>query len=76
MYILSLNGRIVDESQWIAVPATVYPPAILRTLWSQPDGREHLQSTIHNLLQKIGKSHTDVEGLSDVVANYYSKMVK
>lgn len=71
MYILSLNGKVVDDSQWVVQPATVYPPEILRALWSQPDGRKHVKAIIHNLLQKIAESHTDMGRLTDVAAKYY-----
>lgn len=67
----SLNGKVVDDSQWVVQPATVYPPEILRALWSQPDGRKHVKAIIHNLLQKIAESHTDMGRLTDVAAKYY-----
>lgn len=66
----SLNGIVVDNCQWVAQPATVYPQKVLRALWSRPDGRKHVKATIRDLLQKIG-SPSDIGWLSDLTDQYY-----
>ncbi|KAI8002510.1 hypothetical protein LOK49_LG08G00692 [Camellia lanceoleosa] len=41
-----LNGLKVDDCQIIAQPALVFPPEVLRVLWSHPDERQRLETTI------------------------------
>ncbi|KAI8004619.1 hypothetical protein LOK49_LG08G00727 [Camellia lanceoleosa] len=41
-----LNGLKVDDCRIIAQPALVFPPEVLRVLWSHPDERQRLETTI------------------------------
>ncbi|KAJ7979838.1 RNA-binding (RRM/RBD/RNP motifs) family protein [Quillaja saponaria] len=47
-----LNGLKVDGNQLVAQPAPVFPPEILRVLWTRPDERRNLIS-IRNSIVKI-----------------------
>ncbi|KAI8010985.1 hypothetical protein LOK49_LG06G02646 [Camellia lanceoleosa] len=41
-----LNGLKVDDCRIIAQPALVFPPEVLRVLWSHPDERQRLETKI------------------------------
>ncbi|KAJ4824378.1 hypothetical protein Tsubulata_034887 [Turnera subulata] len=47
----SLNGLQVEGRQWVAKPAPVFPPTILRVLWNHPEGRKHVKAVIRSLLE-------------------------
>lgn len=65
-----LNGIEVDGQQLVAKPAPIYPPDVLKVLWSQPEGRKHLKTTFNSLLQKVGGGST--VGLTEVVDKFYA----
>ncbi|KAL3359819.1 hypothetical protein AABB24_016352, partial [Solanum stoloniferum] len=64
-----LNGIEVDGQQLVAKPAPIYPPDVLKVLWSQPEGRKHLKTTFNGLLQKVGGSTV---GLTELVDKFYA----
>ncbi|KAF3456753.1 hypothetical protein FNV43_RR01407 [Rhamnella rubrinervis] len=49
----SLNGLKVDGKKWIAQPAPVFPPEMLKLLWTQPEERKHVISVLRRLLQNL-----------------------
>ncbi|XP_039014328.1 uncharacterized protein LOC120144261 [Hibiscus syriacus] len=51
----SLNGLEVDENWWVALPAPVFPPVILRALWCRPEGRQHVNAVIYKLSREVEK---------------------
>ncbi|XP_055813727.1 uncharacterized protein LOC129883155 isoform X2 [Solanum dulcamara] len=64
-----LNGIVVDGQQLVAKPAPVYPPDVLKVLWSQREGRKHLKTTFNSMLLKVGGSKDD---LTELVGKFYS----
>ncbi|KAL3329098.1 hypothetical protein AABB24_036281 [Solanum stoloniferum] len=65
-----LNGIEVDGQQLVAKPAPIYPPDVLKVLWSQPEGRKHLKTTFNSMLQKVGGGST--VGLTELVDKFYA----
>lgn len=65
----SLNGMEVDGSKWVVQPAPVFSPEVLHSLWSQPEGRRYLRSTVLSLLRKIQKPFAESE-LTELGAYY------
>ncbi|GAV79397.1 RRM_6 domain-containing protein [Cephalotus follicularis] len=66
----SLNGLQLEDGQLLAQPAPVFPPEILKALWSKPDERRHVKAVILKLAK-----NTDLEDtteLLDLVSKYYS----
>ncbi|KAF5752400.1 hypothetical protein HS088_TW01G00309 [Tripterygium wilfordii] len=66
-----LNGLVVDGRRWVAVPAPVFPPAILNVLWSDPDGKRHVKATVDSLMRKLG--NVDMEEFTSLSAMYFGK---
>lgn len=62
-----LNGIEVDGQQLVAKPAPVYPPDVLKVLWSQREGRKHLKTTFNSMLLKVGGSKA---GLTELVGKF------
>ncbi|XP_004247930.1 probable GPI-anchored adhesin-like protein PGA55 isoform X1 [Solanum lycopersicum] len=65
-----LNGTEVDGQQLVAKPAPIYPPDVLKVLWSQPEGRKHLKTTFNSMLLKVGGGST--VGLTELVDKFYA----
>ncbi|EOY06089.1 Uncharacterized protein TCM_020923 [Theobroma cacao] len=66
---------VVNKNRWLVQPAPIFPPAILRALWSQPEERRHVKSVMCNLLRKLEKPihTTELSQLTDLAAKYYGK---
>nr|GMD77272.1 GPI-anchored adhesin-like protein precursor [Ipomoea batatas] len=62
-----LNGSQIDGQRVVAQPAPVYPPDVLLALWSQPEGRRHLRSSVHNLLIKLRENDPSEAGTAVLV---------
>ncbi|XP_031098903.1 uncharacterized protein LOC116002860 isoform X2 [Ipomoea triloba] len=62
-----LNGSQIDGQRIVAQPAPVYPPDVLLALWSQPEGRQHLRSSVHNLLIKLRENDPSEAGTKVLV---------
>lgn len=69
LYVPRLNGTEVDGQQLVAKPAPIYPPDVLKVLWSQPEGRKHLKTTFNSMLLKVGGSTV---GLTELVDKFYA----
>ncbi|KAK4732587.1 hypothetical protein R3W88_025575 [Solanum pinnatisectum] len=65
-----LNGIEVDGQQLVAKPAPIYPPDVLKVLWSQPEGRKHLKTTFNSMLLKVGGG--SIVGLTELVDKFYA----
>lgn len=60
----SLNGLVVDQSQWVVQPATFFPVGIIQSLWDDPHGRKQVQGIFNNLCMKVdGDSSRNSFGL-------------
>ncbi|XVF28577.1 hypothetical protein REPUB_Repub15cG0042000 [Reevesia pubescens] len=68
-----LNGIEVDKKRWLVQPAPIFPPEVLKALWSRPEERRHVNAVIYNLLRKLEKPipTTDLSQLTDLAAKYY-----
>ncbi|XP_078167754.1 uncharacterized protein LOC144562411 isoform X2 [Carex rostrata] len=64
----SLNGLVVDQSQWVVQPATFFPVGIIQSLWDDPHGRKQVQDIFNNLCMKVnGDSSRNSFGLWSTV---------
>lgn len=48
-----MNGREVDGMKWLARPAPVIPPEILKVLWEDPQEKRYVKGLIQNLVREI-----------------------
>ncbi|KAE8660074.1 hypothetical protein F3Y22_tig00116958pilonHSYRG00030 [Hibiscus syriacus] len=71
----SLNGLEVDENRWLALPAPVFPPVILRALWCRPEERQHVNAVIYKLLREVEKpiSTTELSQSTNLATRYCGK---
>ncbi|KAK8661564.1 hypothetical protein V6N13_091163 [Hibiscus sabdariffa] len=71
----SLNGIEVDGDRWLVQPAPVFPPAILRALWRQPEERRHVNAVIYKLLREVEKpiSTTELSQSTNLATRYHGK---
>lgn len=70
-----LNGRKEDGKQWVVQPAPVFPPEILRVLWSQPDEKRRLKDIMCSYLHELGEKPLSTAGLTDLVATFCSDRI-
>lgn len=65
----SLNGKNVKGSRLLVQPAPVFPLAVLKALWSQPEERQRVKAVICNLSRNLDGPISK----SDLVSEYYGK---
>ncbi|XP_019180072.1 PREDICTED: uncharacterized protein LOC109175289 [Ipomoea nil] len=71
-----LNGSQIDGQRLVAQPAPVYPPDVLLALWSQPEGRRHLRSSVHNLLIKLRENDPSEAETAELVNSLFEDTVE
>ncbi|CAA7012936.1 unnamed protein product [Microthlaspi erraticum] len=49
----SLNGKEVDGMKWVARPAPVIPPEMIKVLWEDPQGKRYVKDLIQSLVKEI-----------------------
>lgn len=54
--LVRLNGQQVMGHQLLAEPAPVFPPNVLRELYSRPDKRQRLKAIMLKVLEKLDNS--------------------
>ncbi|XP_011628120.2 uncharacterized protein LOC18447178 isoform X1 [Amborella trichopoda] len=67
-----LNGMVVNQCQWWARPATVFPPQILQSLWKSTEGRQYVLTVVQNLCRKTCPGSTVHAEMAGLVARYYT----
>lgn len=68
----SLNGLEVDGKQWVAQPAPVFPPEVLKLLLTRPEERNHVISVLSRLLQNLKDDPIKDSEISNLAAATYN----